>query len=71
VVDLFHVKYRERVSQAVVTEVVAEGPFGKLQPRINGTRDVKIRLAQDGKLPRGTNDADPAATQGAGESQLG
>src|SRR5262249_21298771 len=61
---------RKRVGQTVISQVIAERSFRKLQGRIYRSGNTKIRLCGDGEESRMTDQGKPAATQGAGKSHF-
>src|SRR4051812_11412442 len=46
-IDLLHMEDRERMPQAVVTEMIAEGPFGQEPLGIDHAADAKVRVSED------------------------
>src|SRR5262249_13854956 len=72
VVDGLDVQHGEVVGQAVVAEVVAEGPCGPVPVRIDGADEGGVGLGGDGQRgAAGGDEPDAPAAQGAGEGQLG
>jgi hypothetical protein len=51
VVDAADVQHREIVLEAVVAEVVAEGPFGLELAGMDFAQDAEIRVGTDGQRP--------------------
>ena len=70
VIHMLHPHHWEVVSQAVVAQVIAEGPFGQQALGLDETGEAEVGLGVDGELARTANHRDPTSPQHAGKHQF-